>query len=276
LGTSSPAEDHKNVVFIFVSSLLLYTSEEAFYLIAKVKAFYLWRTIMTYSPMFKRAAVLLVTLFFLAGLSACSSSSSDDTASLRVVHASPDAPDVDVLLDDLLVLNDVPYAGASDYFPVIAGIRNVKVNAAATDLTVIEADLDLAGSSRTTIIASGLVGDIQPLVLLDRTITPAVGNSLVRVVHAAPSAPAVDVYATEPGAALEDAAPVLANVPFRAFSDYLEVPAGTYQFRVTVAGTTDVAIDSGALLLEDGDIFTVIARDATGGGAPLSLVLLND
>jgi hypothetical protein len=86
----------------------------------------------------------------------------------------------------------------------------------------------------------------------------------------------VDVYVTAPGADLATATPALTGVEFGDASDYLEVPAGDYQVRVTPAGTKTVAIDSGALTLSGGQVRTVIAVDAPGGGAPFDFLVLAD
>jgi len=197
-------------------------------------------------------------------------------ARVRVVHASPDAPNVDVLLDDAEVLSDVPYLASSDYLAASAGDHNLKVNAAGTATTAIEADVTLADGTDYTVIASGLVAEITPIVLEDDNSTPAAGNARVRAIHGAPSAPAVDIYVTAPGADLGAAVPVLTGVAFGDVADYLEVPAGDYQVRVTPAGTKTVAIDSGALTLESGQVRTAIAVDAPGGGAPFDILLLAD
>src|SRR5688500_10614296 len=53
------------------------------------------------------------------------------------------------------------------------------------------------------------------------------GDARIRVVHASPDAPAVDVYA--------NGNKVLSNVTFFAASDYLTVPAGSYKLQVVVA-----------------------------------------
>jgi Domain of unknown function (DUF4397) len=86
----------------------------------------------------------------------------------------------------------------------------------------------------------------------------------------------VDVYVTAPGADIETALPVLTGVEFEDVADYLEVPAGDYQVRATLAGTKVVAIDSDPLTLESGDVRTAIAVDAPGGGAPFDLLVLAD
>ena len=84
---------------------------------------------------------ILVKALVLSVISAvvigCSSSDSDP--SIRVIHLSPDAPNVDVLLDGVQVLNDVPYLANSGYLTIDQGLRNIIVNAAGTNTTVIDA-----------------------------------------------------------------------------------------------------------------------------------------
>lgn len=224
---------------------------------------------------------LLTLLMAATALTAACDDDDDNTgpegeARVRVVHASPDAPDVDVLLDDTVVLSDVPYLAASDYLEAPAGEHNVKVNAAGTTTTVIDEDVTLDDGADYTVIASDLVAALTPIVLEDDNSTPAAGNARVRAIHGAPSAPTVDVYVTAPGADLEGETPVLTGVEFGDVADYLEVPAGDYQVRVTPAGTKIVAIDSGTLTLVSGQVRTAIAVDAPGGGAPFDLLVLAD
>jgi hypothetical protein len=225
---------------------------------------------------FKLMTLLLAATALTAACDDDDNTGPEGEARVRVVHASPDAPSVDVLLDDAEVLSDVPYLAASDYLAASADDHNLKVNAAGTATTVIDADVTLADGTDYTVIASGLVAEITPIVLVDDNSTPAAGNARVRAIHGAPGAPAVDIYVTAPGADLEAAVPVLTGVAFGDVADYLEVPAGDYQVRVTPAGTKVLAIDSGALTLESGQVRTAIAVDAPGGGAPFDILLLAD
>ena len=224
----------------------------------------------------------LLTLLFAATAftAACSDDDEgtgpDGEARVRVVHASPDAPAVDVLLDDTGVLTDVPYGAASGYLATAPGERNLKVNAAGTTTTVIDADVNLIDGTDYTVLAAGVAAAIQPIVLQDDNSAPSAGSARVRAIHGAPGAPAVDVYVTAPGEDLAQVAPVLTGVEFGDVADYLEVPAGDYQVRIAPAGTTNVVIDSGVLSLAAGQVRTAIAVDAAGGGAPFDLLLLSD
>jgi len=208
-------------------------------------------------------------------LAACGNSD-DKTAELRVVHASPDAPAVDVLVNNTRVLEGVAYQAASSYLPVDTGAQRIRVNAAGTDTTVIDVTPTLDKDVAYTAFAIDRLSSIEPLLTVDERDSAPKGNVNIRVIHGAPSAPAVDVYVTSPDADLSSAEPVLKNVPFRAVSDYLQVPAGEYRARVTAAGKKQAVIDSGALELTSGLTATVIALDAPGSGSPFSLKVLKD
>lgn len=229
--------------------------------------------------MYKFLRSLTVAAVAVLGLAACSDDNGTaplDTALVRVVHASPDAPNVDVLVDADLVLANVPFRAASGFLTVPAGPQRIRIRPTGTTTDVIDTTVTFGVNGVYTILATGEVADLRPLIAEDDPTAPADGQARLRVIHAAPAAGGVDVYATAPGADLDDATPVLTNVPFRAVSDYLAVPAGTYQLRVTTAGTSTVAIDAQITLAENGPIRTVVAVDAVGGGAPLAPIVLRD
>lgn len=223
-----------------------------------------------------------LALALLAALAVTACDDDDDpiapaaTAQLRVVHASPDAPNVDVLVDGAAVLTDVPFTGASGYLAVPSGARSLEVRATGTETVVIDQDATVDAGRAYTVLAIGRLASIAPLVLEDDLALPAAGNVKLRLVHAAPAAGNVDIYVTAPDADIADATPTLSNVAFRAASSYLEVPAGSYRVRITPAGTRTVAIDVNDVALTAGQIRTAVAVEAPGGGAPLAALLLAD
>jgi hypothetical protein len=218
--------------------------------------------------------VLLLNCAAVSTLAACGGGSGGDESRIRVLHASPDAPNVDVLIDGGKVLENVPYPVASDFLAIDAGHRQVTVTAAGTDTAVIDARVDFAEDTDYLIVAAGKLENIAPIVAAVDARLPDRGFARLRVLHSAASAPAVDVYVTAQDSGIADATPVLSNVPFRAISQYLDVPAGVYDIAVTVAGSKTVAIEAKALAVTDQLIATVAALDAPGGGAPFSLSVL--
>ena len=175
-------------------------------------------------------------------------------ARVRVLHASPDAPAVDILVDDQVVFANLPFEGATDFAEVPAGTYNVKVvPAGLTEPVVIETDLDLMAATDYLVVATDLLTAISPVILTADGSTPAAGNAWVRFLHASPDAPAVDIAVANGGPIL------LPNVAFQEFTEYLPVPAGTYDLEARIAGSSDVALSLAGVMVEDGGVYTAVA-----------------
>jgi hypothetical protein len=221
--------------------------------------------------------ILLVGIFALSGFNETAlASEHHNEASLRIMHASPDAPPVDILIDNRVVLSSVSYKTASPFLKIEAGTHNIKVNAAGTSTTVINADIDFHQDSFNTIIAVDFLSQINALVLSDTDSTPSGANLKIRVVHGSPSAPAVDVYVTAPDKNLATIDPTIENLAFSKSTDFLKIPQGNYQIRVTPTGLKEVAYDSGAITLNAGSILTAVAVNSTGGTSGIGIVALTN
>jgi len=189
-------------------------------------------------------------------ISALPAAAADD-ARIRVLHASPDAPAVDIYVNDSVVeaLTNVPFGAISDYLSVPAGDYNIKVYPTGTSSTaVIDADVTLSGNTSYTVAAINPVASIQPAVFIDDPALTA-GQALVRVIHLSPDAPAVDV--APDGAAPADA--VVKGLEFPAATDYLALAAGSYDLEVRLAGTTDVALQLDPIEVAAGRAYSVFA-----------------
>lgn len=202
-------------------------------------------------------------------------------AAIRVAHLSPDAPAVDVVVNDDFVsplFTGAAYPGVTGYVLVPPDTYNVKVvDSPGQNLTVINADLDLASGIFYTAAAVNVLASIEPLVLEDDRRSIAT-EARVRIVHASPTAGNVDIYVTAPGVDVSTGtvAPTLGNAPFKANSGYVALAEGAYDVTVTPAGNPAVAAIEASLDLVNGDIYTVFARDAAGGGVPLGLVVVDE
>jgi hypothetical protein len=99
----------------------------------------------------------------------------------------------------------------------------------------------------------------------------------LRFVDASPTAGAVDVYITIPTADLTAVAPSFSNVAFQGFAGYADQPQGTFQLRVTSAGTKNIIADTGPLTFMAGQIRTAVLVNPPGTATePLGIVLLSD
>lgn len=185
-------------------------------------------------------------------------------AKVLVVHASPDAPGVDLLVDDQLAGANLEFSKNTGYLEVPAGTRNVKVNVSNTTTTVIEANLDLLTDGAYTVFAIDSVSNISALVLQDDLTAPAAGNAHARFVHLSPNAPAVDITLT-------DGTVVFGNTAFTENTAFTPLLATTYDLQVRLAGTNTVVLSLPGITLENGKIYTVFAKGFVGGAGSQAL-----
>lgn len=198
---------------------------------------------------------------------------------IQVLHASPDAPPVNVLVDGAEVLSNVDYKTGSGYLSLDAGTYSIQVDGVIPggNATVIgPVPINFAGDNTYTVAAVGDVANIEAVILEQPATAVSAGSARLFVLHGAAAAPAVDVFVTAPGADLTASAPV-GSFAFKESIGPAEVAAGDYQIRVTAAGDpAAVVFDSGTVTLNDGDDLVLAAVPTTdGGAAPISLVGLN-
>ncbi len=198
------------------------------------------------------APAILLTAAIL--LSSCSKDEDIAQANVLVIHASPDAPGVDLLVDDVKQnTSALTYPQNTGYLKVNAGARNFKVNVAGTTTTVINANVTLEQDKSYSVFAIDSVSKISAIVVADDLSTPASGKAHVRFIHLSPNAPAVDI-------AVDGGAVVFPNTSFKVGTAFTPLDAGTYDLEVRVAGTQTVALDLDPINLEAGKIYTVFAK----------------
>lgn len=223
-----------------------------------------------------------IALFFLGvfGITLFTACSDDETpvapvvekALVKVVHASPDAPGVDLLLDNVKTGSNLVFPNNTGYLPVNSGTRNVKVNVAGTSTTVIQADLPLMTNKNYSVFAVNKVANLEPLVLEDDLRSPASGKSHVRFIHLSPDAPAVDITLT-------DGTVLFSNYIFKRASSFTPLDAGTYNLQVRLAGTSTVVLNLPGITLTNGKIYTVFAKglvNGTGAQALGAQIIVNN
>lgn len=198
------------------------------------------------------------------------------TGFVRVTHASPGAPAVDIYLNGATTpaITDLSFGASTDLLELPAGSYTVDIRGAgspATDAPVFSTAFDLEVGQSVEAIATGVLGgdpafDVK-LFPIDRTRLG--GKARVYVIHAAPTAPAVELR--ESGVTLAD------GLAFGQIAGPLNLDAGVYNPVVLVSGTRDVVAALSQAELEANTVYTVIAygspvnfrplvRTAEGGG----------
>jgi uncharacterized protein (TIGR03382 family) len=210
----------------------------------------------------------IAALFALSGAAA---------ADVRVVHASPDAPNVDVYVngdptvDDPAIV-DLGFTAATPYISLPTDTYNFKVTPTGADSpVVIDADVAIDDTMDYTVAATDFLANITPIVYVDdNTIDP--DNARIRFIHLSPDAPAVDIFAApyDPGDT-----PLFDAVSFQDSGGYISVPGGTYDLQVRLDGTGDLALDVPGLSVMNGNVYTVFAMGSVADGSLQAVPVLD-
>ena len=95
---------------------------------------------------------------------------------------------------------------------------------------------------------------------------PASGSTKLLTLNLASDSGNVDVYVTAPGASLADATPTASTLIPGNGDAYRTLTSGTYQIRVTAAGSkTDLRLDIPSVTLDSTKVNTLVLTSATGG-----------
>ncbi len=196
------------------------------------------------------------------------------TGRVRVMHASPDTPPVDIFVDGQKAVTALAFPNATGYVALPAGGHNVKVFVSPSDgrgTPALEANLEIVAGKDVTVLATGLVGNGTLALTLfeDDNRTPAANNAHVRLIHASPDAPPVNV------AVAGTDTNVFTGVAFRNVSPYVPVPAGSYNLEVKVNATGATVLTIPNVQLQARTVYTVVAVGLAGNGTLRAVPLVD-
>ncbi|ABZ84628.1 conserved hypothetical protein [Heliomicrobium modesticaldum Ice1] len=195
------------------------------------------------------------------------SASVDGRSYLRVLHAAPNAPPVDIYANNVLIIRRLPYSRFTQYFPVLPGRYRIEVFPTGTRTTpVIVAVVDIPDRAIITAAAVGVLPNLSLLPIADPRLPRRPDTVYIRFAHLSPDAPAVDVT-------LPNGTVLFRNVSFRQVTDYIPVPPGTYTLQVRPAGSTQVVLTVPNVRLLPNRFLTVYAVGLAGGRPPLRALI---
>ncbi len=203
---------------------------------------------------------ILFALFF---LSSCGKSGSVSPSSLnvqyQVVNLSPDLGAVDLYIN-FKKANTVSYyyPTPSGYFylPSIDTPFQIRQSANQTNGTIpstsniFNFDNILKSNLKYTLFITGIttVDSVFSVLTVDTASVPTIGRGKVRFINASPRSAGFDVTA--------NGTPAFSNQKYLTVSKYIELPAGTYDFKILPHGAQTIVNDAPNITIQDGKLYT--------------------
>lgn len=192
-------------------------------------------------------------------------------ARIRFLHFSPDAAEVDVFLgEDQLLFDGADFADATGYVEIIPGQHTINLRAsdpalAASAGPMATASLDAKDGGVYDILAIGLTANatfgLLPLAATSDLPCGVVlgtggpGDACIRLVHASIDTPAFDLYIGD------NELPLIEGLSFGSGSEFVSVPAGKHDIRLTTTGSRDDPVREAKIDLEAGSAYDLAAMD---------------
>ncbi|MCB0209068.1 MAG: DUF4397 domain-containing protein [Anaerolineae bacterium] len=192
---------------------------------------------------------LFMTVIMLA-LIGHSLSHADERPRVRVVHAATGLSNVDIYLNDTLFFDNIVYQYISDYVPVDAGERTLKVRPAGVspeDPTLREVSESYTNDQSYTAIVAGRVRGIEYWRITDDNKLPGDGTSKVRIVHASINTPTTEFCLGD----------VCRTLAFKENTDYFLLDPGVYRPRIRLNGIEATSVTIPPLELKNNSVHTV-------------------
>lgn len=193
-------------------------------------------------------------------------------ARFTTIHAIADAPAVDVVLDDgrpLVVQQSYNQPFGTLDIPVFTYNLVVVPTGEGVESAILTLDnVALNTGTSYMLLLYGTAANPQSALLSAPTRPEVADAGFIKLVHAVPDAPAVDVYFN--GSTL--AATLFNPSEGSSTTDYVAVPAGVYSVELRASGAADALLTTSATI-SSGDHVTAIAQGTAGD---IALNFLND
>jgi len=185
------------------------------------------------------------------------------SAELRFVHASPDAPAVDVIVNGSVV-NDfkkLSFGLVSRYVFFLTGVWHFQVVATGTTSPIMmDASYSLDIIDPYTLLVTDKFSKLTPIMLNDDTSLPDDGFSGLRIVHLAPDVPAIDVD-------IQGGPMLCTGLSFKNSTPYFQVNANNSIIEVKYSASSTVVVEI-PMLLETRRVYSVFAEEVLESGRP--------
>lgn len=170
---------------------------------------------------------------------------------IRFLHASYNAPAIDIFINDVPIVKDLSYRNFSQYYKASAGFYNVKIYPAGNkNLILLEETIELNKNNIYTLAVMGTydANGIELNLIADHLRDIDKNYSYIRFINLSPSLENVDVVLNDK---LE-----ISQLSYGTESSYLEMKPGKYNFKAYSSEQEKLVLENPNLILNAGKIYS--------------------
>ncbi len=181
----------------------------------------------------------------------------------RVLHASPDAPAVDIYVDNTMIAKDLSYRNFTEYLPVPSGTHSIKVVRSESQEQILESSQNIPPNSIQTIALVDNLANSRLLPISDQPTSLDLNKVNLKFVHLAPDVSNVDVT-------LPEGTELFSNVSFEEATDYRTLTPNNHTLQVRSAGEVILTVPNQKL--SAGKVYSAYLIGQSNGEPSLQLL----
>lgn len=193
----------------------------------------------------------------------------DINSGFRVLHAVPNAPNVDVYANGSLLVSNLSFSSISTYLSLTPGTYELQIyRSGFYDTPLATQNVQLAPSANYTISIVTL-GGLFLFKLRDAPIAVSPDSSYLRFMNLSQTAPLLNLN-------LPNGTQLFNSVEYLETTGYYTTSPGIYNFVVEFSGGTAVNKNIKDLTLEGGKLYTIYVLGIFNGKPPLGYLFVED
>lgn len=160
----------------------------------------------------------------------------EDNSLVRIFHAVPNGPDIDIYMDDILIFSNLKYGNFTEYVYSINSNHQVDIYASGSkENPIASAMVNFSESELITLAVIGNLDEVSLLVITDYVSKePSNEYSSARIIHLSEITPPVDIYI--------DGDILFKDIEYKQGTRYLDFNIGKYHIKVAEHDTEKVIL----------------------------------
>ncbi|WP_459503021.1 DUF4397 domain-containing protein [Bacillus sp. C1] len=187
---------------------------------------------------------------------------------MRIFHASPHVPAIDLLVNGQKVVKNISFKQYSPYLSLTQGQYRVDIVPAHNETPIFSSLVPVMGNHSYTLAAIGTNTHIQLQPMLDNTPLQS-GHAKIRASHFSPDTPVVHI-------SIKGGDHLFENVLFKQITDYLQVSPGTADIEISLADTKEVLATIPGIKIEPNTMYTFALVGYSHQSPKLETVILTN
>ncbi|MGM9988209.1 MAG: DUF4397 domain-containing protein [Bacillaceae bacterium] len=218
----------------------------------------------------KRIFLAILACFMTVLVMRVNASPTNPNASqIRFIHASPNAPTVDVVLDGQKIATGVKFKDVTELINVSPGKHKVEIMpSGATGDKKLTKELNILPGRSFNVVATNDVSNLELTILLNEP-CKADGKAHIRVGNLSPDAPNVDTF-------IKNKNLVIKNIPYRNVSKSVAIDPGIASVEVRPVGTENVVVNIPSMDVKANSSYTLLIVGMAKGTSPLTVIVLDE